>query len=409
MELEFNDPSLNSVELSQDIEDIDYSTSEISVYSSKISHDTAGRSPKEIWESEREEYEEDELKGRQSGFLNKLARAGHMSVFYQSNVGLNLEVPRHTTMFLCQFPHSKYLQQSQRYTEASEFISDMDEAEELYSKQAELYEDMIEDGISKEDARYILPLGTAATHIHQNTNLTGLSNMYRVIQSDTSDVPGITSNSVDMVFSKLSEEEPVLFDRDLMETLNENTPGYPVANMFSEGNEYVDRLIEEKSDENSTVRFSTDIDEDLLENSSDEARSFLNLTSDMEEVKGYFTSMSLSAWHQFMRNDTVKRSVESVYDAAGRREVIVPPEIEESDYENTFRDLFDESMDMYEGLRNDKGTDAIEVVPHALGIGVASSFDWFNKRGGFVDDRSSKSAQWEIRDIARTVKEDLES
>ncbi|MFB6217314.1 MAG: FAD-dependent thymidylate synthase, partial [Candidatus Aenigmatarchaeota archaeon] len=150
MDVEFNEPSLNSLELPQDTEEPGYGTPEISVYSAKISHDSKGRSPKEIWESEMEEYSEDELEERQSGFLNKLARAGHMSVFYQANVGLNLEVPRHTTMFLCQFPHSKYLQQSQRYTEASEFISELDDAEELYSKQAQLYEDMIEDGISKE-------------------------------------------------------------------------------------------------------------------------------------------------------------------------------------------------------------------------------------------------------------------
>ena len=390
-----------------------YGATEVSGYSAKISHDKEGRGALDIAEDELgydgegekpEEYSE-KVEKELGGFLEKLAGMGHTSCFYQANKGVNLEVPRHTTMFLCQFDHPKYLQQSQRYTEAEEFISEFEgdeRVEELYMDAKKLYQDMISvegEKIRKEDARYVLPLGTSAKHIHANLNFVSLANMFRELEGEGSKVPGISEEAVEEILEELGEEETALFNREMMDEYNSTGKGYPVTNMFRDTN----RALEEMGSPEETVRpFSKKVD--VQEPGYRD--SFMNLSNfgpEDSEVKGFLTSMSLSAWHQFMRNDTVKQSVQSVYDAADEGEIVIPPSIDGSEYEEEFEELCGRSLELYGELLDEEGEKAVELVPHALSIDVAFSLDYFNLRNGFMKDRNNSSAQWEIREIAQEV------
>lgn len=391
-----------------------YGATEINAYSGKISHDKAGRSALEIAESELgydgsvetdEEYKQ-LVEEKVGDFLKKLAKAGHTSTFYQANNGVNYEVPRHTTMFMCQFDHSKFLQQSQRYTEAKEFISAFEgdsRVEDLYSRSKELYNHMISDEgdeVRKEDARYVLPLATAAKHIHQNLNMISLANMYREMEKSSARIPGLSKKAIEKGRKELEKFEPVLFSKEIIDTYNTNGKGYTVTNMFSETNKALKEIDEPENGDVSTFCKHVDLEKD------DFKESFLNLSNYgvmNSSVRGFITSMSLSAWHQFMRNDMVKQSVESVYDAAEERKLVVPPSVKESEYLEEFQKVLEDSMSLYDELKEESGDDAVEVVPHALELDVAFTVDYFNIERGFVKDREHGGAQWEIREIAKQV------
>lgn len=406
-EIKVREPEVEISELPYDPRDPNWGATEATVYSAKISHDKEGRSPKDIWRSEREELSQGELEEEQRDFLERLANLGHASCFYQADVGINLQIPRYESCIFCEPDFSKNLQQSQRYTRARDFFSRCDGSEEIYSKQADLYDEMIEDGIKKEDARYVLPLGTSATHLHHNTNFAGLANLHRLTESETSKMPEMTRELLDEIIDKLNERDPVLFDRELIDIYNSSGNGYPVANMFSKGNRWVDETVELLDDEDVVKPFVRPMNSELLGRArdlEDQAATFLNLSNSLRSVEGYTSKMSLSAWHQFMRNDTVKQSVESIYDAVERGEIVVPESIDESGYSEDYVDLCDESLELYESLSREHGKEeAVEVLPHGMNIGVAFSLDGFNLTKGFMEDRTSQAAQWEIREVAKNL------
>lgn len=403
-------PRIGIIEIPSSPKDPKWSVSEATVYSSKISHDTKNRSAYEIWREDSSKYDQGELEDRMKTFLGKLAGLGHASCFYQSNVGISYEVPRHASIFMCSFDFPKYLQQSHRYTKGDSFMSSLgDEAEEIFTKQKDLYMKMIDYGVRKEDARYILPLGISAKHIHQNINFTGLANIFRVIKSENSLVPDISRDITSEALEKLNRHEPVLFSKELIDKYNSSGKGYPVANIFNRDNPWVDKVFNDfYEDVEIVVPFEKDVDNELIEKTNDmndEAMTFLNIGNSLEKVKGYVASMSLSAWHQLIRNDTVKMSVESVYNAAERARFTVPPDISGSKFSSEYVDLVKESLDFYIKMVKKHGkAKAIEAVPHAVEVATAFSLDGFNLTKGFIRDRTEDTAQWEIRDIARKIK-----
>lgn len=407
-------PKVTVSELPQGSENEDWDILDALTYSSRISHDQRGRSPQAIWQAERQEMGEKKQRDKARSFLKKLAKIGHASCFYQANFGLNYEVPRHTTLFLCSFDHSKFLQQSQRYTKAKEFISMLgEEVKPLFSKQRDLYLRMVDADINKEDARYILPLGMGATHLHQNTNFIALSNVFRVLNSSEVKIPSLTEEIIVEALDKLAEIEPALFDLEMIDLYNQNDKGYPVANLFSQQNKWVNLVASSTGNLDEPVdSFSFEVDHKLkseAKKGNDQALSFLNLTNNPPEVQGYIASISLAAWHQFMRNDTVKNSVESIYDAADREKIVIPDSIEASAFREEYLSVFKESMQTYHQLEGGYGAaKAVEVIPHALEVKVAFSLDGFNLVRGFIKDRAQEAAQWEIRAIARTIKRNLD-
>lgn len=408
-EIKFVNSKVEVSELPHSPKTSEWGATEATVYHTMISHDSKGRHPSKIWESDRKKMKPSELQNKNRLFLEKvIGEYGHTSCGYQTNIGLVYEIPRHTTMFLCSFDYSKYLQQSLRYTKAGSFTSSLrtEEVKEIFNKQNNLYNKMIDDSIKKEDARYVLPLASTS-HIHQNTNFISLANIFRVLTSEYSKIPELSKQIIEKALKKLNQKEPDLFRRELIDQYNLIEKGYPIANIFSNSNKWVDE-IKDKLGSAKVVSFKKEIDKKLVEESknlNDQAFTFLNLSSQAKRVEGYITKMSLSAWHQFMRQDTVKQSVESIYDAVERGEIIVPDMIKESNYEEAYLDLCQETLEFYEKEKSRVGEEkAIEIVPHALSVYVAFSPDGYNILSGFMHDRIQEKAQWEIRSIAKEVK-----
>lgn len=409
MDTKFVDSKVEVSELPYSPKNSEWGATEATVYHAMISHDSEGRASMEIWESDKKEMEPREIQRKKREFLEKvIGEFGHTSCGYQANLGLSFEIPRHTTLFLCSFDHSKYLQQSMRYTKSEKFIPDLKsgEAREIINKQNNLYNEMIKDGVTREDARYILPLASAS-HIHQNTNFIGIANIFRVLSSKNSKIPRSSEKIIRKGLDKLNLEEPDLFNKELIDKYNLFEKGYPVANIFSEPNKWINE-IKVRLKSGKVDNFSREIDLELIEESkslNDQAFTFLNLSNQAKKIEGYITKISLSAWHQFIRQDTVKQSVESLYDAVEREELIVPKTIKDSGYEENYLDLSRESLDFYESKISELGEEkAIEIIPHGLSLYVAFNLDGYNMLSGFMHDRTQKEAQWEIREVAKDLK-----
>ena len=106
-----------------------------------------------------------------TGFLNGLRKSGHASPFEHANFTFAIEgLSRVATHQLVRHRMASYSQQSQRYVSMSEqfcimpeSVKNNAEARALFEAQtkaaAECYKKLVELGVEKEDARFILPHG----------------------------------------------------------------------------------------------------------------------------------------------------------------------------------------------------------------------------------------------------------
>lgn len=102
-------------------------------------------------------------------FIRKLKASGHHSVFEHASFTFSLEgISRVTTHQLVRHRIASYSQRSQRYVDESNFsyvvppsVEKNNEAKQLYeeyvAKAKEVYKALVDMGVDKEDARYILP------------------------------------------------------------------------------------------------------------------------------------------------------------------------------------------------------------------------------------------------------------
>lgn len=85
--------------------------------------------------------------------------------------------------------------------------------------------------------------------------------------------------------------------------------------------------------------------------------------------------------------------------------IILPQIVSGSSYEEGYLDLCRESLDFYGGLRSKtEEKKAIEIVPRTLSIFITFNLDGYDTLSGFIYDRIQEESQWEIRAIARDLK-----
>lgn len=106
-----------------------------------------------------------------SGFLNGLRKSGHYSPFEHANFTFAIEgISRVATHQLVRHRLASFSQQSQRYVGMSgqfcivpDSVKAIPEAEKLFAEQmkaaSDCYNKLVELGVAKEDARFILPHG----------------------------------------------------------------------------------------------------------------------------------------------------------------------------------------------------------------------------------------------------------
>lgn len=135
-------------------------------------------------------YGRDEAKNPQK-LVEKLVELGHGSVLEHAYFTWKIEgISRACLAQLVRHRHASYTVRSQRYCDESGFVVVVPDSilekpellqrwDNLLSDISRLYQDMRDDGIRKEDARYILPMGTE-TELYFSCNLRELIHIYRL-------------------------------------------------------------------------------------------------------------------------------------------------------------------------------------------------------------------------------------
>lgn len=373
------------------------------------------RSSYEILEEETSKSEEKKEKKREVIFENTSGK-GHGAVLDQSEFAFSLKnVPRLTTLQICQPQYTEHLQQSLRRAEARNFhIPENIKKTGLKNKFSDILKESFETyttlteklSIPLEDARYVLPLYTN-TNIHTKLNARELMHLHNM--SKDGNVPSAIRNTVEALVEAAKKEAPLLMkDRG---TNYEPLAWYPSAQLFAEDNKTIDMLIKKnKQDFEKEVKVALlnhagiTLDEKTLDEairSRDEAE-----LSNLKHLHYTFlTGMSLSTFHQAIRQRTWDQSVENIYSAAERGNIIVPPSIRKSQKaKHIYEEANKKLIDFYNKLSQNgiRKQEAIGVLPHSLEIYDLIHINGWNAIHS-IGKRTCTKAQWEIRKIANAM------
>jgi len=111
--------------------------------------------------------------------------------------------------------------------------------------------------------------------------------------------------------------------------------------------------------------------------------------------------------HQIIRHRTVFQQSLSIYDAAERGEIIVPPSIKMLNKEeiNEYKEYINETFSLYEELKNENENDAIIILPSNLAFITLLRLDGYNifNFRGFLGNRCCELAQTETQIIASLI------
>ncbi|MCD6381478.1 MAG: FAD-dependent thymidylate synthase [Candidatus Aenigmarchaeota archaeon] len=266
------------------------------------------------------------------------------------------------------------------------------------------YDEMLKDGIPKEDARFCVPLLTI-TNITTTGNVRELQHLH--VMNKQGEVPSYVKNVVNNMIKKARKVAPNLFKK--YKSNYELLAWYPSTQIFSSENKTINKLIKKytskasKSEPILLAHSSIDIGKEEIEDAI-RNRNEAELANLKHVNFEFLVDGSIAMNHQLRRQRTMDLSDESIYDAAKRREIITPPKIEKSDlkddylyYNNLLLDLYEELID--EGVSR---KEAIGVVPHSLDIYSMIRINGFNTYH-FIGKRKCTEAQWEIRNLAWNI------
>lgn len=349
-------------------------------------------------------------------FKNSIGN-GHGSVADQAYFTYSLEdVPRAVTLQLCLPEYLSHLQQSLRRASADRgyFLSPAIAKDDSLAKETkkvmqdvfDFYEYAKDAGIPTEDARFPLPLATR-THIQTSGDAREVQHLHAM--NKQGEVPEIVQYTVNDMARLGSKKAPGIFaDR----VKNYETLAWrPSSQLYSSRNEFINELNEqiksrEKLAEIGTVMIGyTNIigDNKELVRRAIREKNETDLSVLKHEHFEFLAPMSLATFHQATRQRTWNQSVESIYDAAARREVVIPPSILNSSHavsDEYFR-INVSMLNHYEDLieRGIPRSEAVLYLPHSLEVTDMIHVDGWNAIHS-IGKRRCVTAQWEIRTIA---------
>ena len=355
--------------------------------------------------------------------LAETSGRGHGAVLDQADFVFSLEnVPRLATLFLCAPEYLMHLQQSLRRATADrgfqlpKAILDSSmhaQAEALLNDSFDVYEKLKEMPIipgkdkliPAEDARYVLPLFTR-TNIVTKGDVRELMHLHDM--SRRQGMPSIIKGTVQEMIDIALERAPRLMkERDNNYQVRS---WYPSSQLFAAENRTIEELITASDREDvlflggSGIPMSAEaIKKAIVE--KDEAE-----LANLKHIHYTFlVSMSLASFHQMTRQRTLNQSVESIYHAATRGSMVLPPSISKNEEaENKFLKTTSDMFWLYQSLiRNGiPQEEAAGVLPHSLAV-----YDLLHVNGwqvpGFIATRTCTEAQWEIRDKAQKIAEKI--
>ncbi len=355
-----------------------------------------------------EEGEVDRIKNR---LLDMTIGSGHIDVLDQAVFTFVFrDIPRLTTLFLVSPLYLSHLQQSMRYVQPYGVYLPMELTREknvvsIVRDSIRLYYKMVEDGVPKEDARFVIPLYTV-TNIQTVGNVRELTHIY--LMSKDKGIPPITRKLIEKMNAEASHNAPELF---INRGANFNRLRYyPSPNLFSLENRYVRRIIEEYKPGTLTLisynhPFKVE-EEELIKALKENDEKYFTMLRYNTYL--FLAKMSLTTFHQAIRQRTWKHNVESIYDSLDRIDYIIPPEISRRRWKKKYVDIVESLYNLYRDLVS-RGYDkevAVGLIPHAHRIYDIMEIDEWNYIGAFPIRRCLR-AQWEIRmltaDMSRYV------
>ena len=346
----------------------------------------------------------DKIKNR---LLDVTIGSGHIDVLDQAVFTFVFrDIPRLTTLFLVSPLYLSHLQQSMRYVQPYGVYLPMELAREkdvtrTVRDSIRLYYEMVEDGVPKEDARFVIPLYTV-TNIQTVGNARELTHIYLI--SKDKGIPPITKMMIEKMITEASHEAPELFI-DRKANFN-RLRYYPSPNLFASKNKYVRRIIEEYNPNTLTLisynhPFKVKKKELLKALKENDEKYFAMLRYN---TYLFLAKMSLTTFHQAIRQRTWKHNVESIYDSLDRVDYIVPPEISRRRWRKKYIEVIESLYSLYRDLVN-RGYNkevAVGLIPHAHRIYDIMEIDEWNYIGAFPIRRCLR-AQWEIRMISADI------
>lgn len=376
---------------------------------------------------------EEDLNSKMEKIFHETSGRGHGAVLDQLDFAFSLNnVPRSVTLFLCQFQYLEHLQQSLRRASADRgfYIPDtineksknetvidscpnQTPALESFRIQKEaftLYGKMIEGGVPTEDARYILPLNTL-TSIQSKGNAREWMNAH--YSSTNNPVPGIVTDIMNGIIDLTKDFAPrAMKNRDNNYIVQ---AWYPATQLYAEENTLVDSITKKSNKDVSLI------DKSFIGNGIDDTRkrqfiekAFKGDQASLSVLKHihftYHVEMSLSSFHQAIRQRTWDISCESVYSALDRFSIVVPPSIERSVFADDYNKMCSNMCNNIWELRESgiPKEDAIGGVPHALSIGFLIHMNAWNSMHSLAK-RTCEKAQWELRGCAEAMAEHLKN
>ena len=351
-------------------------------------------------------YEEAKKEGNIEKIMDRILDAtigsGHIDVLDQATYTFVFsDIPRLTTLFIVSPPYLSHLQQSMRYVEPygiylPEELKEIREIRKALENGLRLYYKFVEEGVPKEDARFITPLYTV-TNIQTTGNVRAFTHLLLMSQEDG--VPPINKEIIKQAVS--------LIDKELIKNREANYKRmryFPAPNLFSENNHLQD-LINEHGN-NIAVLLShsepTYINEEKLKYAikyGDE--NYLGILKHFTYT--FLVKMSIVTYHQAVRQRTWIHHVESIYHALERFEIVIPPSIIRRGLQKKYKEYIEELYKLYIEYR--------ESIPKNILIGIVSQahtiYDLIRIDGwnyvGAVPLRRCLRAQWEIRNLMSQI------
>lgn len=344
---------------------------------------------------------------------------GHGSVGDQNYFIFCIEdLPRAATLHLCLPEYLAHLQQSLRRTRASRgfYLPEVikrsrlaGKTEEILFQGFQLYKEMVQAGIPKEDARSPLSLYTKTT-IQTAGNARELSHLSKMSKNVM--VPSVVRAIVNEMITLAKKAAPILFEDFRFNY--EGLAWYPSVQLYAPDNELLHNLVKERGQDEDILLLSSNagkipISKKMVKRAvvdRDEA-ALANLKHLHFE---FLVPMSLTCFHQAIRQRTWNHSCESIYDAmendsiSDDRRMVIPPSIKELTFHLRYRALHMAMLGLYRELIEEgiPKSEAIGVIPHSLKIWTLIHVNGWNAIHS-IGKRTCLTAQWEIRRIAREM------
>lgn len=371
----------------------------------------------EVYKDKKQAQSPEEREKLVQEVLKQSAGRGHGAVADQNVFIFSIEnLPRAATLQLCLPEYLAHLQQSMRRATADrgyvlpKAVKDSEmskEAKEVLDKAFEVYMSLVDEGVPKEDARFLLPLYTR-TNIQTAGNARALMHLHHMTKNNG--VPSPVKETVDKMIEKAKEEAPALF-KDWGYNY-ETLAWYPSAQLFAEENKTLNKIIRQKGTPEEVKYVEADIDEATVDravrNRNEAELSNLKHIHNGSKMQGFLAPMSIACYHQSTRQRTWNHTVEAVYDAAERGKIVVPPTVKNSGHSEKYIKQHKRMIKLYKDLveAGIPKEEAIGVIPHSTEM-----YDFIHVNGWnsihSIGKRTCTKAQWEIRGIANKVAEKI--